>query len=133
MRYCIIYALTNFHSKEKISVGLICVTSSGWSYQYSPEKVKTSESLLSRPEGAYVNAFVSGFRQHYLEGRDPASVVSTLETLRRYSNNYVIFSPVKSIDIPDSKITPEHLYQELVVGHLNTTRCRRRLRGPVRG
>jgi len=114
MKYCILYALTNIHCDEKISVALVCLTESGWSYRYSPEKLRVSRSLLTGPEGDYVTSFVSDFQKNCMDGLSTGAILSNLETLHRYSNNYVILSPVRSLDVPDTLLTPDCLYEKLI-------------------
>jgi len=114
MKYCILYALTNIHCDEKISVALACLTESGWSYRHSPEKLRVTRSLLTGPEGDYVSSFVSDFQKNYMDGLSTGAILSNLETLHRYSNNYVILSPVRSLDVPDTLLTPDSLYEKLI-------------------
>jgi len=114
MKYCVLYALTNIHCDEKISVALVCLTDSGWSYRYSPRKLKVTRSLLTEREGDYADSFVSDFQKNYMDGLGTQSILSNLDTLHRYSNNYVILSPVQSLDVPDSLISPDRLYEKLI-------------------
>lgn len=114
MKYSIIYALTNILSDEKISVGLVCLTEKGCTYRYSDNKINLSKSLLTNEQHNYVRLFLTGFSQNFIDGRSTAAILSSLDTLHRYSNNYVIFSPVKELNIPDSLTSPEQLYSELI-------------------
>lgn len=114
MRYCIIYALTNMWADEKISVGLVCQAEKGWTYRFSDRKISISQNLLPKEPGEYVRSFVSGFEEKYMEGKSSEAILSSLETLRKYSNNYVIFSPIKDLTVQDSSTMPEKLYLELI-------------------
>lgn len=114
IRYSIIYVRTNIMSDEKISIGLVYVTQSGWSFNYSKEKVRISGELLSEEQGKYVESFISGFRDNYLEGRNSESVLSVLDTMHRYSNNYVVFSPVIELNVSEALMSHQRLYDELV-------------------
>lgn len=56
----------------------------------------------------------SVFEQNYLTGHSTSEVLANLDTLHRYSNNYVIFSPVLELSVPESLMTPERLFFEFV-------------------
>lgn len=114
MKYCIVYVLTNIMSDEKISVGLVYQTAKGWEYRYSDAKLDISACLLSDKEGDYVKNFVKRFDQNFMEGKSDEAVLSNLENLHRYSNNYVIFSSVKNMELSDSQAQPDFLFKEFV-------------------
>jgi len=114
MKYSIIYACTNILSDEKISLGLVCVTDKGWTFKFSQKKLKISLLLLSQKAGDYVQSFMNMFEQNYLTGHSTSEVLANLDTLHRYSNNYVVFSPVLELSVPESLMTPERLFSEFV-------------------
>jgi len=114
MKYSIIYAQPNILTDEKISLGLVCMTEKGWFYKYSKEKVDLSRKLLKEWLGDYVENVVTDFQRAYLDGKSNLSILKSLDTLNRYSNNYIVFSKVVALDLDESLMSPERLYSELI-------------------
>lgn len=107
MKYSIVYIVTQPEIQERLSIGLIVLTEGGIEVKTSIKKLKAVQSLLSDKEYRLVAQILGRMKNNI-------KTEQTVDYLTRYSNNLITISPMRTIDIEDSKKNKDWLYRNYV-------------------
>lgn len=106
-KFCIIYAVLSQETSERLNVGLLAFADGKTFYQYSERKLAALEKLLTNE--AYT------FYERLLRNIDVTTFnASSLDYLKRYSNNLFAISEVKDVQMPYTEDTTQWLYRNYV-------------------
>lgn len=106
-KFCIIYAVLSQETSERLNVGLLAFADGKIFYQYSERKLAALEKLL--PKESF------DFYERLLKNIDVTSLdTSTLDYLKRYSNNLFAISEIKNVQMPYTEDTTRWLYRNYV-------------------
>lgn len=106
-KYCIIYAVLSQETSERLNMGLLAFAEGKMFYQYSERKLAALEKLLPRESYIFYEKLLRNIDINTLD-------VSSLDYLRRYSNNLFAISEVKNVQMPYSEDTAQWLYRNYV-------------------
>lgn len=109
MKYSVIYVTTQPEGQEKISVGLIVVDGDTVEVKTSDKKIAVTEMLLSEKEYQYVSRVLKNMEK-------TIKTVGDVDYLSRYSNNMILVSPLKSIDVEATKVSKDWIFNTHVFG-----------------
>lgn len=106
-KFCIIYAVLSQETSERLNVALLAFADGKTFYQYSERKLAALEKLL--PTEVY------SFYDRLLKTIDVKSLdASSLDYLKRYSNNLFAISEIKDVQMPYSEDTTQWLFRNYV-------------------
>lgn len=106
-KFCIIYAVLSQETSERLNVGLLAFADGKIFYQYSKRKLAALEKLLPR------ESFI--FYERLLKNIDVTAFdISSLDYLKRYSNNLFAISEIKNVQMPYTDDTTQWLYRNYI-------------------
>lgn len=106
-KFCIIYAVLSQETSERLNVGLLAFADGKTFYQYSENKLAALQKLI--PHEAYT------FYAKLLKNIDVSTLdMSSLDYLKRYSNNLFAISEIKDVQMPYTEDTTQWLYHNYV-------------------
>lgn len=109
IKYSIIYAVTRPQISEKISVGIVMMDDYKLDIRYSQRKLKALEFLYTRSEYKFVTNVVRSIKKD-----GTIKSMQDINYLSRYSNNYINFSSVETIDLESTDENREWLFNSYV-------------------
>lgn len=106
-KFCIIYAVLSQETSERLNMGLLAFADGNMFYQYSERKLAALEKLLPRESYLFYEKLLKNIDVNKLDA-------SSLDYLRRYSNNLFAVSEVKDVQMPYTEDTTKWLYRNYV-------------------
>lgn len=106
-KFCIIYAVLSQETSERLNVGLLAFADGKIFYQYSERKLAALEKLLPKESFDFYERLLKNIEVTSLD-------TSSLDYLKRYSNNLFAISEIKNVQMPYSEDTTQWLYRNYV-------------------
>lgn len=106
-KFCIIYAVLSQETSERLNVGLLAFANGQTFYQYSERKLAALEKLLPKETFTFFERLLRNIDISMLDA-------SSLDYLKRYSNNLFAISEVKDVQMPYTDDTTQWLYRNYV-------------------